>query len=131
MSKKHEFRFTLVFHADEPRQRQVAEILNSMGRRKAAYITSAVLHYISVGNYVGLEAEPPEAFQQMIEQEVKRALQDHLGRQDICMENAAPIRMVPRKKKTIDELKNNDTDVSTLSEQDLKDIHAAIQSFRK
>ena len=45
--KKDRFKFTIQFSPGDPHHRQVAELLNSQGRRKAQFIVNAVLHYIN------------------------------------------------------------------------------------
>lgn len=44
--KKTPGRFTIQFNMDDPQQRMVAELLEPQGRRKAQFLTSAVLHYV-------------------------------------------------------------------------------------
>lgn len=45
--KKDEYRFTIQFSPADPGHKQVAEILNKLGRRKAQYIVNAVLCYLN------------------------------------------------------------------------------------
>lgn len=46
--KKHNERFCLQFDAGDPQQKQVSQLLNTMARgEKTAFITRAVLHYLS------------------------------------------------------------------------------------
>lgn len=51
--KKKPGRFTLQFNLEDPQQRTVSELLEQQGRRKAQFLTSAVLRYIQC-------PEPPE-----------------------------------------------------------------------
>ena len=44
--RKQPGRFTVQFNMEDPQQRQVAEELYRQGRRKAQFLTSAILHYI-------------------------------------------------------------------------------------
>lgn len=44
--KKAPGRFTIQFNMDDPQQRTVAELLEPQGRRKAQFLTSAVLRYV-------------------------------------------------------------------------------------
>lgn len=75
-AKKQPGRFTIQFSPADSQQRQVIELLNLQGRRKAAFITSAVLSYC--GQNV---APPPVSVPQMdltaIEQVVRKVLQEH------------------------------------------------------
>lgn len=44
--KKSLYRFTIGFNPGDPAHRQVAELLNRQGRRKAQFLVNAILHYI-------------------------------------------------------------------------------------
>ena len=44
--KKNPGRFTIQFNAADPQQRQAAELLERQGRRKAQFLTAAILHYV-------------------------------------------------------------------------------------
>ncbi len=44
--RKYLGRFTLQFNMEDPQQRTAAEILDQQGRRKAQFLTSAILQYI-------------------------------------------------------------------------------------
>ncbi len=44
--KKKPGRFTLQFNLEDPQQRMVSGLLEQQGRRKAQFLTSAVLHYV-------------------------------------------------------------------------------------
>ena len=68
-AKKQPGRFTIQFNAADPQQRQVIELLNQQGRRKAAFLTSAVLCYCGQG-----AAPPPTPESAMIEQIVQKIL---------------------------------------------------------
>lgn len=45
--KKNPSRFTIQFNARDPQQQAAAEYLERMGRHKAQFLTSAILHYIN------------------------------------------------------------------------------------
>ena len=72
--KKQPGRFTIQFSAADPQQRLVIELLNQQGRRKAAFLTNAVL------SYCGQNVPPAPLPQQMdlaaIEQVVRKVLQE-------------------------------------------------------
>lgn len=75
--KKQPGRFTIQFSPADPQQRQVIELLNQQGRRKAAFLTSAVLSY-----YCGKNVPPPVSVSQQvdllaIEQVVRKVLQEN------------------------------------------------------
>lgn len=70
--KKQPGRFTIQFNAADPQQRQVIELLNQQGRRKAAFLTSAVLCYCGQG--AAPAVPPPTPDSAMIEQIVQKIL---------------------------------------------------------
>lgn len=70
--KKQPGRFTIQFNAADPQQRQVIELLNQQGRRKAAFLTSAVLCYCGQGAVPAVPPPTPESA--MIEQIVQKIL---------------------------------------------------------
>ena len=76
-AKKQPGRFTIQFSLADPQQRQVIELLNLQGRRKAVFLTNAVL------NYCGQRVPPPVSAPQMeltaIEQAVRKVLQENPG----------------------------------------------------
>lgn len=73
--KKQPGRFTIQFSPADPQQRQVIELLNQQGRRKAVFLTAAVL------SYCGKSAPPSVSLPQQldlttIEQAVRKVLQE-------------------------------------------------------
>lgn len=73
--KKQPGRFTIQFNAADPQQRQVIELLNQQGRRKAVFLTCAVLAYCGQGTAPAIP--PPSVEPAMIEQIVQRVLQQN------------------------------------------------------
>ena len=71
-AKKQPGRFTIQFNAADPQRRQVIELLNQQGRRKAAFLTSAVLCYCGQGAAPAVPPPTPESA--MIEQIVQKIL---------------------------------------------------------
>ena len=59
--KKSLYRFTIGFNPGDPSHRQVAELLNRQGRRKAQFLVNAILHYIHCPETPEIPeaAEPP------------------------------------------------------------------------
>lgn len=45
-AKKQPGRFTLQFNLEDPQQQAVSELLEQQGRRKAQFLTNAVLCYV-------------------------------------------------------------------------------------
>lgn len=70
--KKQPGRFTIQFNEADPQQRQVIELLNQQGRRKAVFLTCAVLAYCGQGSAPALPL--PAIEPAIIEQIVQRAL---------------------------------------------------------
>ena len=73
--KKQPGRFTIQFNAADPQQRQVIELLNQQGRRKAVLLTCAVLAYCGQGSAPAIP--PPSIEPAMIEQIVQKVLQQN------------------------------------------------------
>lgn len=46
LEKKEQNKFTIQFNAADPSHRQVADVLNQQGRRKAQFLVNAVQHYL-------------------------------------------------------------------------------------
>ena len=74
--KKQPGRFTIQFNAADPQQRQVIELLNQQGRRKAAFLTCAVLAYCGQG--AAPVIPPPSLEPAMIEQIVQKVLRQNV-----------------------------------------------------
>ena len=70
--KKQPGRFTIQFNAADPQQLQVIELLNQQGRRKAVFLTCAVLAYCGQGAAPVIPPPTPESA--MIEQIVQKIL---------------------------------------------------------
>ena len=49
--KKEQNKFTIQFNAADPSHRQVADLLNQQGRRKAQFLVNAVQHYLHCPPY--------------------------------------------------------------------------------
>ena len=56
--KKQPGRFTIQFNLSDPQQRQVIELLNEQGRRKAVFLTAAVLSYCGKNNVTQILPQP-------------------------------------------------------------------------
>lgn len=71
-AKKQPGRFTIQFNPADPQQKQVIELLNRQGRRKAVFLTSAVLSYCG---QAGSAPAPMALEPALIEQIVQKVLQ--------------------------------------------------------
>lgn len=50
MAKKEDNKFTIQFNPADPQHARTIAILNQQGRRKAQFITNAVMHYLHCSN---------------------------------------------------------------------------------
>ena len=57
--KKEQNKFTIQFNAADPSHRQVADLLNQQGRRKAQLLVNAVMHYIHCSQTPDIPQTPP------------------------------------------------------------------------
>ena len=85
--KKHPERFTIAFNLNDERQRAASEELRRHGRRKALFLTDAILSYV--------QGQSPQADSAQVEEIVKRCVDSVL--QSMCAEPPAqePIETVP------------------------------------
>ncbi len=87
--KKQPGRFTIQFNAADPQQRQVIELLNQQGRRKAVFLTCAVLAYCGQG--AAPVIPPPSLEPAMIEQIVQKVLRQNASAAPIQKEVAGAL----------------------------------------
>lgn len=75
MAKKDPYKFTIQFNGGDPSHKQIAEMLNQQGRRKAQFVVNAVMHYIHCSETPNI---PDLAMQDIdiIEQVVRRILEE-------------------------------------------------------
>lgn len=99
-SKGAPYRFTIRFNERDYQQQYVAELLNGMGRHKAQYITSAILHYVNCTKTPDIEQNQEAQLQHRLEIMVNMAL-EKLGAaskpQAVCETQAAPAPKPKRK----------------------------------
>lgn len=74
--KKDPGRFTLHFNIEEPRQGAVVNILNRQGRKKAQFITDAILHYMNWPESPSVETSPAQVDEERVKQIVRSLLQE-------------------------------------------------------
>jgi len=88
--RKNPGRFTLQFSMEDPQQRRAAEILGQQGRRKAQFLTNAILLYIKHPNGPGYSAAPGRIDMDTLKQMMMDILQNdpqlsrggHMGQGD-------------------------------------------------
>lgn len=87
VEKKHNERFCLQFDAGDPHQQQVSQLLNTMARgEKTAFITRAVLHYLSCPETPKTEVllpRPEEAIYVITESQLDSIIHAVVGRMEI------------------------------------------------
>ena len=74
--RKHPGRFTLQFNMEDPRQRDAADLLRQQGRRKAQFLTGAILAYAEYPNGAEQAAHPPGLDMETLRQMVADILRD-------------------------------------------------------
>ncbi len=125
-AKKQPGRFTIQFSLADPQQRQVIELLNLQGRRKAVFLTNAVL------SYCGQSVPPPVSVSQLdlaaIEQAVRKVLQENPQQSLQMMTTTRNIERSVRLKEVL-EVENTPQEAE-LPEDVLSAIGSIIDVFR-
>lgn len=79
--KKNPGRFTIQFNAADPQQRQAAELLERQGRRKAQFLTAAILRYVcGQETPEGLQRKVPDTSE--LETLILKILDAHFAERD-------------------------------------------------
>lgn len=73
--KKQPGRFTIQFSMDDPQQKITAEILEGKGRRKAQFITNAVLFYLEQTDTEKPSTAPEEISEELLERMILSVIQ--------------------------------------------------------
>jgi hypothetical protein len=128
--KRAPCRFTIQFNAADPGQQQCIDILNAQGRRKASFITNAVLQYIGGGSASSEQGKQAYDYYQ-IEQIVKHILEKQKEFEDSVHET--PAASVPQKKPPKpDAIVVSKEDLDTDIPADMLDsISQFVSDFRK
>lgn len=129
--KRMPCRFTLQFNAADPHQQQCIDILNAQGRRKADFITNAVLQYIGAGTVS--PGEGPRAYDHYeIEQIVKRVLAKQKELEKAETEkptvSSSPKKKPPKPEAIVVTKEDLDTDIP---DDMLASISQFVTDFRK
>lgn len=77
--KKNLYRFTIGFNPGDPTHRQVVELLNQQGHRKAQFLVNAVLHYVHCPKILDIpevDAGAPVMGEKDMEMLIVRILED-------------------------------------------------------
>lgn len=125
--KRDPYKFTVQFSAADPYHLQAAEILNAQGRRKAAFLTSAILHYISCKETPDImQAAPIDV--KLIETVVNRLL--NARQTPAKTESSSTHTNVSKPIRKSDEIHFDDA-MDILGEDGMDAIAGAIAAFRK
>jgi len=73
--RKYPGRFTVQFNTEDPQQRTAAEVLGQQGRRKAQFLTSAILQYVKHSNGPDRPAPPISMDIDVLKRMVREILQ--------------------------------------------------------
>jgi len=99
MDKRNQGRFCIQFNATDARHLQVVDVLESQGRRKAQFITEAVLHYINCNETPDIKVQQdPAMFKKTVEAIVR----------EILKKDATPARSDARTEETLPPLMEMD-----------------------
>jgi len=87
--RKQPGRFTVQFNMEDPQQRQVAEELSRQGRRKAQFLTSAVMLYTQSPGSAALPGIDMETLRRMV-QDILQNTSQQSGTMPGAPENTPP-----------------------------------------
>lgn len=128
--KSTPYRFTLRFHDQDFQQKYVADLLNGMGRHKAQYITTAILHYINCTKTPDIEQNQDAQQQQRLEIMVRMAI-EALGMGHFIQDTPKEVLEEPTpKRRHADVLTAEDTK-DGLDGLNLDAIMASLSSFHE
>lgn len=111
--KKDIGKFTIQFNPIDPCHQKVIEILNSQGRRKAQFISNAIIHYLRC-------TQTPDIPQNATPYDIKEMIIEAVNMYMHNKENAETSRtsVQPQNSQSIcfDELPFNDNDINAITE---------------
>jgi hypothetical protein len=123
--KKEQNKFTIQFNPADPVHRQVIDILNQQGRRKAQFIVNAVQHYLHCPETPDIP-QPVPADTRALEDIVRRIVEEQ--------KKPAPKKQEPVKARSsspqIDNFYDDDSE-EQLGKEGLTAIAHTIAAFRK
>lgn len=126
MAKKDPNKFTVLFNDADPQHKQVVEILNRQGRRKAQFLVNTVQHYLHCKETPDIPQSVPTDTA-AIEAVVRRILlegSDHTGADNKTKQNTvAPVAVI--------EQPAFDEAADLLGEEGIAAIRNTMASFRK
>lgn len=126
--KKEISKFTIQFNPADPQHAQTIDILNQQGRRKAQFITNAVMHYLHCSNTPKIpQAAPIDAT--AIEAIVRRIMEEQNKPDAVPLKADVPKQPIRRISKT--ESIRYDEAAELLGEDGIAAIANTMAMFRK
>lgn len=126
-AKKQPGRFTIQFNSADPQQRQVIELLNEQGRRKAVFLTAAVLSYCGKNNVNQISPQPRMDLE-AIEKVVKKAMES-VSLQSAKSDCGIQDRAEPKPAQSLD-LSEKSPEIADLPDDVMDSICEMIDAFR-
>lgn len=126
-TKKDKCKFTIQFSSADTHHLQAVEILNAQGRRKAQFITNAILHYINCTETPAIPQQAPALLDYAaIEAIVYKILQS----KDKEVQAPEPERPTAKRKPVKSEEINFDDAAKEIGEDAFAAIKNSMESFR-
>lgn len=127
-TKKDKCKFTIQFSNADAHHLQAVEILNAQGRRKAQFITNAILHYINCSE---TPSSPQRSSASLDYQTIEAIVNKILQSKSKTVQTSEPELPAPKKKLLkSDKIKFDDT-VQEIGEDALAVITNTVDLFRK
>ena len=125
--KKEDNKFTIQFNPADPQHAQTIDILNQQGRRKAQFITNAVMHYLHCSNTPDIPQIVP-IDTAAIETIVRRIMEEQNKSLSVPKEGVkeSPKRIVPKTESI-----QYDEAAELLGDDGVETIANTIAMFRK
>lgn len=128
MAKKEDNKFTIQFNPADPQHAQTIAILNQQGRRKAQFITNAVMHYLHCSNTPEIpQAVPIDTA--VIESIVRRIMEEQSKSLSVSKKEMA--KDEPQRSKPKTESIRYDEAAELLGEDGVAVIANTMAMFRK
>lgn len=126
--KKESNKFTIQFNPADPQHAQTIDILNQQGRRKAQFITNAVMHYLHCTNTPNIPQTVP-IDTAVIETIVRRIMEEQVKNLPVPKRETVEKQSQPRITKT--ESIHYDEAAELLGEEGVAAIANSLAMFKK
>lgn len=127
MAKKEDNKFTIQFNPADPQHARTIAILNQQGRRKAQFITNAVMHYLHCSNTPEIpQAVPIDTA--VIESIVRRIMEEQS--KSLAPTEKEPAKDKPQRSKPKTESIRYDEAAELLGKDGLADVCNIMAKFR-